>query len=79
MKRFFFSPLLAMLILFAGCACQAGGSITTPTKEPSAKPTVSASPTATAAPIATMPTETTAPVVPTVPAASPSANTTAGN
>ena len=72
MKRFFFLPLLALLLIaLIGCSCEANGSVTMPTEAPSAVPTSLASPVVTFVP--TAPAETIAPVMPTAPVASPSA------
>jgi hypothetical protein len=74
MKRFFFLPLLVLLLIATvGCSCEANGSVTMPTEAPTAVPTSQASPVATIGPTATAPAETTAPVMPTAPIASPSA------
>ncbi|MBR0507920.1 MAG: hypothetical protein IJJ86_04855 [Clostridia bacterium] len=74
MKRFFLIPLLAMLLALIGCTCSVSGKVT----KPSAAPTAIATPAASARPAVTPP-ETVAPVEPTTPAASPSAEPTAGN
>ncbi|MBQ5992686.1 MAG: hypothetical protein IJL62_09170 [Clostridia bacterium] len=80
MKRFFLIPLLVLTLLLAGCTCSARGNISTPTKAPSAAPTMTAAPVVTQPPVPSMmPEDTVAPVMPTEPAASPSAGATAGN
>lgn len=79
MKRFFLIPLLAALLVLAGCTCSVRGSASMPTKAPSAVPTKNATPTATMQPtMSAAPTETAAPVTSIEPIASPSADTTAG-
>ena len=80
MKRFFLIPVLALLIALVGCTCSASGNVSTPTKAPTAKPTVSAAPVITPQPtMSAAPTETAAPVMPTEPILSPTAGATAGN
>ena len=79
MNRFFLIPLLALMLLAAGCACSIRGSATMPSVKPTAAPVNTAVSMMTAAPTMTAAPETVAPVEPTASDALPSASATAGN